>query len=77
MEYENSMWYKVGNKCLDRAHALLESETHPSATTAEAIKQLVDAAVSIDMLNYLWTHKSQFSSVAVPGQPFSLRSKEN
>lgn len=55
MEQNNeNLWERVGNKCLSRALALLESETVPTAATAETVRALVGAAVSIDALNLRW-----------------------
>lgn len=47
-----NLWEKVGNELLLKALALLKSETVPTAATAETVKVLVDAAVSMAELNY-------------------------
>ena len=41
----------VRDKCLLRASALLDDKTAPAAATAEAVKSLVETAISIDALN--------------------------
>lgn len=76
-EYKNSLWYKVGNKCLEHAQSLLDSETATTAATVEAVKGLVDVAIAIDMLNLRWSEKNQFGAAAFPGKLFSPQAKEN
>lgn len=51
MDNRKDLWTEVGNKCLRRASELLDSETTPTATTAEVVKSLVETAISMDMLN--------------------------
>lgn len=57
-----NLWEKVGNELLTKALALLESETVPTAATAETVKILVDAVVSIDELNRRWESGTRSSS---------------
>ena len=41
---------EVSEKCLKRASELLDEKTAPAAATAEAVKYLVEASVSINNL---------------------------
>ena len=56
---EVNLWAEVGNECLQKALSLLQKETVPTAGTVETVKNLVETAISIDMLNLQWTNKSQ------------------
>lgn len=47
MEPKN-LWFEVGNKCLERALELLNSETATTAETVATVKGLVDTAVELD-----------------------------
>ena len=44
------LWCDVGDKCLICANAMLGGETAPTAATVEAVKALVEAAISIELL---------------------------
>ncbi len=66
MEEKTSLWVQVCKKCLSHALTLLESETVPTAVTAETVKTLVETAVSIDTLNrhqYLRTLNEQIQKL--------------
>lgn len=77
-EYENSFWYKVGNKCLEHAQSLFERETVPTAAAVETVKELVNIAIAIDVLNLRWAaEKNQFGAAAYPGRIFQPKSEEN
>lgn len=54
-----NLWEEVGNECLKKALSLLKKETVPTAGTVETVKNLVETAISIDMLNLQWMNKSQ------------------
>lgn len=54
MDKQKDLWTEVGNKCLRRASELLDSETTPTAATAEVVKSLVETAISMDLLNLRW-----------------------
>ena len=41
---------EIMQKCLDKANILLDSETTPTAETAEAVKGLVEAAFTINKM---------------------------
>lgn len=56
---ESNLWLDVGNKCLMKAEALLDSETVPTAATVEAVKTLVGTAIAIDTLNLHWDEQSR------------------
>lgn len=47
----HTTWEAVKNKCLDRTIDLLDFKIAPIEGTAEAIRVLIEAAVSIEMLN--------------------------
>ena len=72
-----SKWHEAGELCLDNAIALLKDETAPAAVTAEAVKTLIEAAVSIDLLNLRWEEQSRCGAAVFRGQPFSQQAKEN
>ena len=73
----NNLWEKIGNACLERAQALLESETVSTAATAETVKTLVDVAISIDLLNLRRKEQSRYGARVFPGQPFSQQAEGN
>ena len=72
MEHGN-LWEQVGNRCLSDAIALLESETVPTAATVGTVKNLVEIAISIDMLNLRWEQKTRSYAEAFQEQPFLQR----
>lgn len=45
-----SLWKQVGNKCLERALALLDEETALDANKTRTVESLVAVAVLIDLL---------------------------
>ena len=73
MDKERNLWNEVGNKCLWRASELLDSETTPTAATAEVVKSLVETAISMDLLNLRWAIQNRSGAAASQGQPFSPR----
>lgn len=72
-----SMWDKIGNKCLELALGLLEEEQEPTKDTAETVRHLVETAVSIDSLNLRWEEKRRSGAVVFPDRHTSLRAAEN
>lgn len=64
MDKERNLWNEVGNKCLRRASELLDSETTPTAATAEVVKSLVETAVSMDLLNLRWAIQNRSSAAS-------------
>lgn len=58
MKENNSLWEKIGNKCLERAEELLEDkDTTPEQ--AEVASKLIYAAIEIDRLNLRWAEQSR------------------
>lgn len=76
-EQSTDLWTLVGNKCLESAMALLNEPTASTAATAEAVKNLVDAAVAIDMLNLHWAHQNRFGAAVFRDQPFGRPPRGN
>lgn len=72
MEEKENLWEKVGNRCLEHALKLLESETAPTIEAAGAIRTLVETAIDIDELNLRQSDQSRFYASVCQGQ-FSLR----
>lgn len=64
---ESNLWLDVGNKCLMKAEALLDSETVSTATTIETVKTLVETAIAIDMLNLRWEEQSRCGAAVLRG----------
>ena len=77
MDKERNLWNEVGNKCLWRASELLDSETTPTAATAEVVKSLVETAISMDMLNLRWAEKTRYGAAVFRGRPSSPPKAEN
>lgn len=48
----NDLWGEVMQKCLRCAKKLLDTETTPTAATVEAVKGLVEVAISIEWLTH-------------------------
>lgn len=61
---QRSLWKQMNNQCLKSALKLLKEETTPTAATVEAVYGLVDIAVKIDYLDFLW-HQQTRSGAAV------------
>lgn len=76
-EETNNLWYEVGNKCLEHAKSLLDSETATTAATIEAVTGLVEVAIAIEALNLRWNEKNQFSEADFLKSLFSPQSKKN
>lgn len=74
---EENLWVKVGNVCLEKAHAMLEKETAPTEATVGAVCALIQAAARIDELNLLRKRQSRFCAEALPARPFGLPKEEN
>ncbi len=60
-------WEQVGNKCLNLANSLLDSETVPTAATVETVGKLVSIAIAIDTLNLQWAVKTRYGERASAG----------
>lgn len=71
MDKQKDLWIEVGNKCLRRASELLDSETTPTAATAEVVKSLVETAISMDLLNLRWAIQNRSCAAVFRGPPFS------
>lgn len=67
------LWAEVGNKCLSKATALIDSETVPTAATVETVKGLVETAISIDLLNLRWAEQSRYGAAACRSRAFPMR----
>lgn len=65
-----SLWERIGNKCLEKAENLINEETATTAETIEAVKSLVDIAISIDMLNLHWATQNRYGAELHKGQIF-------
>ena len=46
------LWVEIMRRCLQRAEKLLDRETAPTAETVEAVKGLVETAISINSNSY-------------------------
>lgn len=66
----DNAWERVGNKALKLAEDILNKETAPTAETVEAIKGLVEIAVEIDTLNFLWEQKTRYGEAVFRDQAF-------
>ncbi len=73
MEDKQSLWEAVGNQCLSMALALLKADATPTASTVEAVKALVDTAISIDMLNLHWANQTRYGAAGRSGRPFQQK----
>lgn len=62
-----NLWEKIGNGCLDKALKLLEKDTTPTATTVGMVRELVETAISIDLLNLCWDGRSQYDAPVFRG----------
>lgn len=71
------LWMDVGNKCLEKASALLEDEAAPTAETAGAVRELVKTAIEIDLLNLRWAQQSRSGAAVFREKPFLPQAKEN
>ena len=74
---EKNLWEEIGNTCLNRATNLLKLETVPSAETAETVKNLVETAIAIDMLNLHWAEQNRYGAAVFAGRPSSRTAKGN
>lgn len=77
MAEERNLWTEVGNKCLRCASELLDSETTPTAATAEVVKSLVETAISMDLLNLRWAIQNRSGAAVFRGRPSSPPKAEN
>ncbi len=57
---EKSLWDKVCNNCLDKADKILQTKTVLNAEEVRTVKELVDIAIAIDMLDLRWAEQTQF-----------------
>lgn len=74
---EENLWLSVGNSCLSHAKRLLDKDTAPTAATVEAVKGLVETAISIDMLNLHWAQQTRYGAEVLLGQPFLRKEAGN
>lgn len=74
---QESLWEQVGNRCLERALALLNEETALDMNNIRAAKELVKIAVSIDLLNLRWTEQSRYGEAVFQGQILGQTAEEN
>ena len=63
---ERNLWAEIGNACLLKAIAMLKDETAPAEATVGTVKELIDIAISIDMLNLRWEAQSRYGAAAFP-----------
>ena len=61
----------IGNQCLKKADEMLSAETVPTADTASTVKDLVETAISVEVLNLRLTEQSRFAARACTKQPTS------
>jgi hypothetical protein len=59
---ENTLWEKVGNKCLRWAVDLLDEKDAPTEETVGAVERLVGIAIAIDESNLHWANRSRLTS---------------
>lgn len=74
---DENLWLNVGNICLSRAAGLLNEKTTPTVETVEAVKGLVETAISIDMLNLHWAQQNRYGAEALQDQPFLRKEAGN
>ncbi len=78
MENEaGALWTEVGNMCLSRAKELLADKNVSAAATAEAVKILVETAISIDTLNLLWAEQNRYGAAVFRAPPSSPPKAKN
>ena len=77
MAEQRNLWVEVGNKCLRRASELLDSETTPTAATAEVVKSLVETAISMDLLNLRWAIQNRSGAAVFRDRPSLPPKAEN
>lgn len=68
-EGQVNLWEQAGNKCLECALELLNKGTAMDMGTAMAVKDLIGAAISIDILNLRWAEQSRYSREFFGNQP--------
>lgn len=69
MDKQDNLWEQVGNKCLQQAVKLLESETTPTEATIRVVRELTKIAIAIDSLNLRWQEQSQYGAAVFRGRP--------
>lgn len=60
---EENLWEQVGNGCLLKARAMLESETIPTAATVRMVRTLVETAIAIDAINFRYDHENKVALI--------------
>lgn len=73
----NNLWEQIGNKCLTCAIHMLENEPIPTIATGEAVKLLVETAVSVNNLNLRWAQQTRSYAAVFRDQPVSQQATGN
>ena len=58
----------IGNQCLKKADEVLSAETVPTADTARTVKDLVETAISVELLNLRLAEQSRFAAGVYRGR---------
>lgn len=74
---EKNLWEQVGNKCLNKADEILQTQTVLNSEQVKTVRELVDTAIAIDLLNLRWDQQNRFGAAAFRDQPFSRPKAKN
>lgn len=74
---EHNLWTRIGNKCLQKAEAVLDKETALTTEDIKTVQDLVGVATTIDHLNLLWEEQTRYGAAVFRDRPFSQPAKEN
>ena len=72
----DNLWEKIGNECLNKANKILQERTALDTEDARTVRELVDIAIAIDVLNLRWAEQKHYGT-GVPLRNSESFYKEN
>lgn len=74
---DNNLWEQVGNECLNKAGKFLQMKNVLDLEQARTVKELVDTAIAIELLNLRRAEQNRFGAAVLRGQTSSLKVTKN